>query len=124
MISYRVKYMKNFKLFILVLAISVSTASFATTTSNENPKEDPKSELRQQIIDILGKTVNQIDENKIKAEVVFTLNNKSEIVIISVNSKNENVDRFVKGRLNYKKVKVKTLNEGKIYHMPLTIVNE
>jgi len=117
--------MKNFKLFILVLAISVSTASFASTTINENPtKEDPKSELRQQIIDILGKTVNQIDENKIKAEVVFTLNNKSEIVIISVNSKNENVDRFVKGRLNYKKVNVKTLNEGKVYHMPLTIVNE
>jgi len=49
---------------------------------------------------------------------------KSEIVIISVNSEDKRVDTFVKGKLNYKKVHLNTKDEGKIYHMPLSIVNE
>jgi len=111
--------MKNLKLITLALAISISTISFAATT-----KEDPTSELREQIVKILGKTVEQIDQNKIEAEVVFTLNSKKEIVIISVNSTNKKVQYYVKGKLNYKKVNVETINEGKIYRMPLTIINE
>jgi len=112
--------MKNLKLITLALAISISSISFATPENNE----DPKSELREQIVKILGKTVKQIDRNKIEAEVVFTINNKKEIVIISVNSTNKEVQYYVKGKLNYKKVNVKIINEGKIYRMPLTIVNE
>ena len=112
--------MKKLKLIALILAIGISSISFAAPTNNA----DPKSELREQIVNFLGDNIEVFCENDVKAEVVFTLNNKSEIVIVSVNCENENLDGFIKSKLNYKKVNVSVLNEGKIYHMPLSIVHE
>ena len=112
--------MKNLKLIALVLAISISSISFATPTKTA----DPKSELREQIVDILGDTINVLCENDVEAEVVFTLNNKSEIVIVSVNCENGDLDGYIKSKLNYKKVEVTSLNEGQIYRMPLKIVHK
>ena len=112
--------MKNLKLVALVLAISISSMSFAAPTKTD----DPKSELREQIIDILGDSINVLCENDIEAEVVFTVNNKSEIVIVSVNCENYNLDGFIKNKLNYKKVKVSGFIDGEIYRMPLKIVHK
>jgi len=111
--------MKNLKLIALALVISISTASFATPT-----KENPTSKLREQIIELLGAPSEKLSDTKIQTEVVFTVNNENEIVIISVKSKNANVKSFVKSKLNNKKVTSNTLNEEKIFRMPLTIVNE
>ena len=112
--------MKNLKLIALVLAIGISSISFAAPTKTA----DPKSELREQIVDILGDTINVLCENDVEAEVVFTLNNKSEIVIVSVNCENGDLDGYIKSKLNYKKVEVTSLNEGQIYRMPLKIVHK
>jgi len=73
---------------------------------------------------MLGDSINVISENDMEAEVVFTINNKSEIVIVSVNSENYNFDGYIKNKLNYKKVKVSAHIEGEIYRMPLKIVHK
>ncbi len=112
--------MKNLKLITLVIAIGISSISFAAPTKSA----DPKSELREQIIDILGDSVKVVCENDVEAEVVFTLNNMSEIVIVSVNCENGDLDGYIKSKLNYKKVEVTALNEGQIYRMPLKIVHK
>ncbi len=112
--------MKNLKLIALVLAIGISSISFAAPTKTA----DPKSELREQIIDFLGDNIQFSCENDVEAEVVFMLNNKSEIVIVSVNCENDNLDGYIKSKLNYKKVKITALDEGKIYRMPLKIVQK
>jgi len=109
--------MKNLKLIAIVIALGVSTLSFANNTNTF----DPKSELREQIVELLGKTITNTDLINNKVEVIFTLNNKSEIVIISVNGASKSVDNYVKIKLNYKKVNVNALNVDKIYHMPLRI---
>ena len=111
--------MKNLKLIALAIAITVSSVSFATTTD-----ENPTSKLRQQIIRLLGKTSEKIANTDIVADVVFTVNHRSEIVIISVKSKNDKIESFVKSKLNNKKISVSSINEEKIYHLPLTLVNE
>lgn len=111
--------MKKFKLVVALVALTFTTLSFA---SEKNPVA--KKELRTQIVSILGDSVEKVGEDIVEAEVSFTLNDKSEIVILSVKSDNEQVERIVKGRLNYKKVDVKAVNEGKIYRMPLKIVNK
>ena len=112
--------MKNLKLVALVLTISISSISFAAPTKTA----DPKSELREQIIDLLGDTNVAFSDNAVEAEVVFTLNDQSEIVIVSVNCENEILDGYIKRKLNYKKVQVSALNEGEIYRMPLKIVHK
>jgi len=112
--------MKNLKLIALVVAVTISSFSYAATTNNE----DPTSELREQIIELLGDYNDTFNTKEVEAEVVFTLNKDSELVIVSVNSEYDQIEWFVKSRLNYKKVKLNSIDEGKIYHMPLTIVNE
>jgi hypothetical protein len=112
--------MKNLKLIAFVLAISISSISVAAPTMTD----DPKSELREQIIDLLGDTNVAFSDNALEAEVVFTLNDQSEIVVVSVNCKNEILDGYIKRKLNYKKVRVSALYEGKIYHIPLKIVHK
>jgi len=108
--------MKNLKILALLIVFAFSAVSF---TARENPVV--KKQLHDQIVKLLGKTTELNLVDKAEAEVVFTLNNKSEIVIISVNSKNKLLDSFVKLRLNYKKVDIKALNQGDIYKLPLII---
>jgi len=113
--------MKNLKLIALALAISVSSVSFAMPTN-----EDPKSELRDQIVEMLGKTTDRLANTNVEAEIVFTVNSRSEIVIISVNAKKSSakIEGFVKNRLNNKKINSNSIVKEKIYHLPLTIVNK
>jgi len=111
--------MKNLKILALLIVFAFSAVSF---TTKENP--EVKKQLHDQIVKMLGKTTDLNLADKAEAEVVFTLNNKSEIVIISVNSENKLLDSFVKSRLNYKKVDVKALNQGDIYKLPLIIKNK
>lgn len=111
--------MKNLKLIALVVAICISTVSFALPS-----KENPNTKLREQIIELLGTTSDLEINSKISTEVIFTVNNENEIIIISVKSKNQNVKSYVKSKLNYKKVDFDKLNKEKIYRMPLTIVSK
>ena len=107
--------MKNLKLFALVITIAFASLSFTT------PDTEISKQLHNQIVKLLGDTTDITLVNVIKTEVVFTLNVKSEIVILSVDSQNQVIDGFVKNKLNYKKVTVTALNQGQVYHLPLTI---
>jgi len=55
--------------------------------------------------------------------VSFMLNDENEIVVISVETEDDNVERFVKSRLNYQEV-ASTLEQGKAYKVPVRIVSE
>ncbi|HHC80860.1 MAG TPA: hypothetical protein ENK46_13320 [Flavobacteriia bacterium] len=111
--------MKNLKLMIFVLAMAISTASYASPTDKK-----PTAKLRGQIVELLGKSVEKIADTNIRATIVFTVNNKSEIVIISVKSKNSRMEALVKSKLNHKKVVLGASKKEKIYHLPLTLINK
>ena len=57
------------------------------------------------------------------AQVRFTLNNEGEIVVLSVDTDNERLESFVKGRLNYKKVEVAGAKEGEMFTIPIKIAS-
>jgi len=111
--------MKNLKLIALVFAFAISAVSFATPFNTVNPL----SELRDEITNILGDEFTVAIETEVKAEVQFMLNDKNEIVIVSVISENSDLDRYVKSKLNYKKVNTSGIIEGKVYRLPLTVTN-
>lgn len=113
--------MKKVKLVLVAVALTVSSFSFA---SEKNPSTNTKKELQKEIVTILGDHIEKVGENIVQAEVSLTLNSKSEIVILSVKSKNEKLESIVKSKLNYKKVKVKAVNEGEVYVLPLKVVNK
>ena len=114
--------MKKLKLVSLSLALFVGSLTYAS-----NAEPDTKSEIRSQIISLLDQKEVNIDSDELVAKVSFMLNEKSELVIISVRSKNDKknnsiIDTYIKKHLNYKKVKVNNLKVGKVYEMPFKMV--
>ncbi|WP_025742403.1 hypothetical protein [Aquimarina pacifica] len=111
--------MKNVKVVFAALVIIVSSQVFANNTIDANPKQ----QLRQEITTLLEAPKMDIEQNEVKANVEFTLNANGEIVVLTVNSEKMGVDDYVKGRLNYKKIKTNINTEtGKIYRMRLKIL--
>ena len=113
--------MKNLKLLICVIAISLFASSVAFANSTETTTS---SQLRAEVVQLLGShPFDDIDENEsIEAKVLFIINKKSEVVVVSVESSTRGVESFIKEKLNYKKIKSTGLKNGEIYEIPLTLV--
>ena len=111
--------MKNFKTIITAIAISLCTV-FTINASEKKPLTS-KVQLRTEIASILGKKIPVEIKKDLKTTLSFMINNKNEVVVISVDSKNTSLNTFVKNKLNYKKVSVKGLKKGNIYKMPINI---
>lgn len=112
--------MKNLKITLVVLAVSLAT-TFSATANNTNPSNS-KKELRTKIMNLIGKNIPvQVKNECIDAEVSFVLNDKNEIVVVSVSSKHGAIDGFIKNRLNYRKVVVNGIKKGEIYKLPLRV---
>ncbi len=109
--------MKNLKIFTAVVALAFLSLSFTSTT------KETKKELHDQIVELIGDSSQSLADINLNAEITFTLNDKSEIVVVSVKSDNIIVDNFIKSKLNYKKVNVKALNPGKMYRLPFKVVS-
>ena len=109
--------MKNLKILTAVVALAFLSLSFTN-------RAETKEELHQQIVELIGDSNDALALVNSKAEITITLNEKSEIVVISVKSDNLLLDSFVKSKLNYKKVRVKDLNPGELYKVPLVVQSE
>jgi len=108
--------MKKFALLVLVLSFSAST--FALTLpvpTNET--------LRTEITQMLKHANLQFDSDYLKADVTFTVTTKGNIVVLEVDSDNPDLESFIKGKLNYKKVTLKAIRNGVVYKVPVKIMN-
>jgi hypothetical protein len=113
--------MKNLKTIITLIALSLSTL-FSVVAIEKNPtKGKSNKELRTEIISLLGDEIPVQVQNESLAEVAFIINNNNEIVVLSVDSKIEKLNSFVKNKLNYKKITTKGVKKGEFYRMPLKI---
>ncbi|QTE23193.1 hypothetical protein [Polaribacter cellanae] len=113
--------MKNFKSIIAIIAISLSTV-FSATANNVDPKTNKETKtLRTEMFGFIGKNISVEIKKTTTAEVLFIINNKDEVVVLSVNSKNPELNSFLKNKLNYKKIVTKNVIKGKIYKMPLKV---
>ncbi len=108
--------MKKFKVILFVTLIS-----FSAFANNTNPTNETKSELRTEIVKLLGKANFEFNNN-LNSTIEFMVNNKGEIVVVNVNSNNTEVHSYVKSKLNYKILSTKLVKRGQIYKMPLKIV--
>ena len=108
--------MKNLKTIIAIVALSFATVLPASANNEKEPTV--KTELRSKIINLLGQHTYKINK-QLTAEVSLMLNNENELVVISIDSEDDNISQYVKSKLNYKKVSIKGLSKGVIYRIPL-----
>lgn len=107
--------MKKIALLVLVLSISASTfARTFTAPTNET--------LRTEITKMLQHADLKFDSVYLKANVTFTVTTTGEIVVLEVASDHPELEAFIKGKLNYKKVTLKANRNGVIYKVPVKIM--
>lgn len=113
--------MKYLKLFVLALALF---AFNVTTAANTNPVK-PSDELRVEIVDLIGSNLNaEMVDDEYQADVLFTVNNNKELIVLSVESDNRQLESYLKRRLNYKKVNYRPSKHGEIYLLPVKMVKQ
>lgn len=103
---------------VLVAAMLLSTGNVLAGNSR---KSNPPKTLSVQIGELLKKNSFKLEGGDMIAVVRFTLNNEKEIVVLSVDTENEVLEEFVKGRLNYKKVDLTKFRKGRTYLVPIRI---
>lgn len=108
------------KLTVILIATLFSFNAFA---NDVKPVKETKSELRAEIVQLLGDIEFDLDKN-LTGTVEFVINNRGELIIVNVDSKDTNVELYVKRQLNYKHISTKAVVKGRIYKMPLKIVKK
>ncbi len=108
--------MRKISLVFMAAALLVA----GTVTANTIEPANPAKTLSSQIHKMLDKNSFNVEDDII-AEVRFTINKESEIVVLSVDTENAVLEVFVKQRLNYKHVELENVKEGKLYTIPVRI---
>lgn len=103
---------------VLVAVALLSTGNLLAINSDAN---NPTKKLSTQIHEMLQSNSFNVEEEELFAQVRFTLNKEGEIVVLSVDTEDTKLEGFVKGRLNYKKVELNDITEGKMYTVSVRI---
>jgi len=111
--------MKTFKTLLLLVAITFSAAIYAST----EPKTAEPNGLTNEIAKLLKNPKFQV-ENELQAYVTITFNKHHEIVVLSVDSENDELNNFIKSRLNYSKVSAKVDSEMVNYIIPVRLTTK
>ncbi len=99
----------------------IAALLFVLGTTNANEGSGTEKKLSTQIQEMLNKNSFPLEDGEITADVRFTINKNGEIVVLSVETENVSLEGFVKGRLNYQKVELRNIQEGKIYKVPVRV---
>lgn len=106
---------------VSVLFVAALLLSVVTISANDLETGPSSKSLSSQISSILQNNVLTEDDVDLSAQVRFTLNNKQEIVVLSVDSDDETLENFVIAKLNYQKVDVDSFVEGKLYTVSVRV---
>ncbi len=112
------KMIKSFA-FLFMASALFGTAAFA---NDGTTPDEQKKQLRSEILKhVQGLDLGEID-GLAEATLSFMVTSKNEIVVLYVESENRTLDRMLKSRLNYKKVKSDAKRNQK-YHIDLKFKN-
>lgn len=112
--------MRNLKLFVLALALFTINVSAA----NLEPIK-PTDDLRIEIVDLIGSSyMEEMIENEYSATVLFTVNSKKQLIVLSVESEDDAMESYLKRKLNYRKVNHKPSQPGEIYLLPVKMIKQ
>lgn len=106
--------------YLFVAAMLLSTGSIL---ANSTDARTPVQGISEQITQLLSDNSFSEEECDSTAQVRFTLNADGEIVVLSVQTKSTSLERFVKNRLNYQKIKISGVEEGKLFTIPVRIIS-
>lgn len=114
----RISVSKTLKSLVLVVAIAFSSVVSANTNPVKNL--EPAS-ISKSVGELLKNPDFQLSQD-VNAVVDIFINNDNEIVVLSVATDNAKVEKYIKSRLNYKKVTDASLGYKKSFKVPVKMV--
>ncbi len=108
---------------MLVAALLLSTGSIFANDLKKDVEPSKTENLSKQIGEFLNSNnLNEANQGH-EAQVLFMLNSDKEIVVLSVETDQEDLEGFIKGRLNYQEVAISEYEEGKKYTVSVRIAS-
>jgi len=110
--------MKTLKMLVLVVAITFSGVISAHTNPIE--KAEPKT-----VTETVGELLKNPDlqlTSEVDAIVELVLNENDEMVVLSVDTNNIAVEKYIKSRLNYKKLSKQAIGNNRSFKVPVKMV--
>ncbi len=96
--------MKYVKLFVLALALFTLNVSAA----NLNPIK-PTDDLRIEIVDLIGSNLTaEMEADQYSADVLFTVNNNRELIVLSVDTDNAQLEYLFEKKIKLQESKSQT----------------
>lgn len=83
--------------------------------------DDINKSLRTKIETLLGNYQEVINANA-EASVKFIINRAGQIVVLSVETKEQNVENYIKMKLNYKETSIKNVKFLETYTVPVKFI--
>lgn len=112
--------MKTIKSFVVAALLIVATS--VTAAENPNSKKATIDKASLEIGQLLKAPLFEVKED-MEAKVTLMVNQENELVVMSVNTTNKQLETFVKSRLNYQKI-TSELDKGVQYTLPLLVKSE
>ena len=110
--------MRKVNVILMAFVLLISTTMLTAATNPVIPTINASEEIGE-----LLKNPSFELEVETTAYVTFVVNKESEIVVLSVDSENESMKKFIKQRLNYKKLESAN-KQGKEYKIPIRMTAE
>jgi hypothetical protein len=112
--------MRTLKIKTLLVAFLLGFSSLVSA-SNDRPtdKKEVMTTITKDVQKLLKNSELDLETTEL-ATVKIMINTKNEIVVLSVDTNSVEVDAFVKGRLNYKKVSTKIASE--VFTLPIKVL--
>ncbi|MGK0391809.1 MAG: hypothetical protein ACI94Y_004576 [Maribacter sp.] len=107
--------MKNLKFLILAVTLAFSTSLFA---NNGNDPVDDNKDISTVIYEKLTSPDLNIamgNEKEVDVLIKCRVNRNNEIVVMGTNAEDEDMDGYIKGKLNYEILDVSGLQYDKMY---------
>ena len=114
--------MKTIKLILLVAAIAFS--SVLTASTNPDVEKDVNSNVITQEVGKLLKNPTFLVDHEITADVTLTINKNNEMVVLTVDSEDESVVKYIKARLNYNALPDTMASKTKTFIVPVRLEAE
>ncbi len=108
--------MRKMKTLLLVVSIAFSSVLYASTEKAPTESSMVVKEIKE-----LLKKPKFVLKKEVLAYVKITLNDKHEMVVLSVGSENCEIEKYIKKRLNYVKLKVEVKDCLKTFIVPIRI---
>jgi hypothetical protein len=112
---YNIKALIMKKVLFALMFVSLASMAFA---HGDKPTKAKGAELRAELLELIGTPPieGSLEE---RIQIHFTINAKNEIVILSTN--NNQLDHYVKSRLNYKQLSTGDIIINERYTLPLVV---